>query len=120
MLVLPLPLGPTSPKICPLPISRETFLSARKPPNASSISRQRSRASPRSRSLASVTAPSRSDPEDAVMRPVDRRVERHTDRHRQRVTGIRRVQYAIVPQLRGGIIGAGLAAVFFPDRVPAP
>ena len=51
------------------------------------------------------------------MRPVDRRIERHADRHCQRIAGIGRVQNAIVPQVRRGIIGAGLATIFLQDRL---
>src|SRR4051794_13705764 len=113
MLVLPLPFGPTSPKISPCPISKPTPLSARNPPNASSMSRHCRTASLRGCAARLIA----SHPEHAVMRPVDRRIQRDADRNAKRIAGIDGIQNAIVPQFGGGIIGALVAAVFLQDRI---
>src|SRR3954463_8945017 len=113
MLVLPEPFGPTSPKISPCPISKLTPLSARKPPNASSMSRHCRTESVRSCAAMVIT----SHPEHAVVRPGDRRVQRDTDGHADRIAGIDRIENAIVPHFRGGIIGALMATVFLEDRI---
>src|SRR4051794_31959050 len=113
MLVLPDPFGPTSPNISPCPISKLTPLSARKPPNASSMSRHCRTASVRS-CAAMVIA---SHPEHAVVRPVDRCIQRDADGHAERIAGIDGIENAIVPHFRGGIIGALMAAVLLEDRI---
>src|SRR3954451_23638544 len=112
ILVLPDPFGPTRPKISPCPISKLTPLSARKPPNASSISWHRRTAS--GSWAATLIA---SHPEHAVMRLTDRRIQRDADGHAERIAGIDRIENAIVPHFGGGIIGALMAAVFFQDRI---
>src|SRR5260370_41626857 len=112
MLVLPEPFGPTSPNISPCPISKLTPLSARSPPNASSMSRHRRTASGSCAAMLIV-----SHPEHAVMRRRDRGIQRDADGHAERIAGIDGIENAIVPHFRGGIIGALMAAVFLEDRV---
>src|SRR5882757_73535 len=112
MLVLPEPFGPTSPKISLCPISKLTPLSARNPPNASSMSRHRRTASGSCEAMLIV-----SHPEHAVMRFADRRIQRDADGHAERIAGIDGIEDAIVPHFRGGIIGALMAAVFLEDRI---
>src|SRR5437879_2106106 len=112
MLVLPEPFGPTSPNISPCPISKLTPLSARNPPNASAMSRHCRTASGSCAAMVIV-----SHPEHAVVRPVDRRIQRDADGHAERIAGIDGIENAIVPHFRGGIIRALMAAVFFQDRI---
>src|ERR1700754_2359949 len=108
MLVLPEPFGPRSPKISPLPISKLTPLSARSPPNDSSMSRH-------CRTASRVCAGEfmASHPEHALLRPVDRRVQRDAERHADRIAAIEGIENAIVTKFRCRIIGALLAKVFF-------
>src|SRR5882757_363759 len=110
MLVLPLPFGPTSPKISPWPISKLTPLSARNPPNASSMSRHC-----RTASCGYAARLIASHPKHAVMRLADRRIQRDADGHAERIAGIDGIENAIVPQFRGRIIGTLMAAVFLQD-----
>src|SRR5262245_48322159 len=103
MLVLPLPFGPTSPKISPGAMSKLKPLSARRPPNDNSMSRHSSTAL-----VGSVIA---SHPEHTVVRAVDRRVQRRRDRNAERVARVGRIENAIVPHFGGRVIGALLPAI---------
>src|SRR5690349_6160857 len=111
MLVLPLPFGPTSPKISPGAMSKLTPLSARRPPNASSMSRHCRIA------LLCGLVFIASHPEHAIMRAVDRRVQRGADRDPERISGIDGIENAIVPHFRGRVVGALLAAILLQNRL---
>ena len=57
-----------------------------------------------------------SHPEHAELRRLDRRVQRGGERQRQHARVSRRVDDAVVPQPRGGVVGVALRLVLLADR----
>ena len=56
--------------------------------------------------------------EHAELRRRDRRVEAGRQAKRQRLAGPRRIDDAVVPEARGGVVGRSLALVLLEDRLP--
>src|ERR1700730_16521898 len=74
-------------------------------------------ATPSSTRVITVEVMARSHPEDAELRRTDRLVHRRRQGKRQRRARVDRVEDAVVPQPRRGVVGMALAVVLLADRL---
>src|SRR5687767_1346724 len=70
---------------------------------------------PWTRSFCGASIPCRLHPEDAVADVVERRARARAERQAEDVTGVARVDHAVVPQPRGGVVRVALALVLLPQ-----